>query len=134
MPMPSPVPHLRVFILEGYEPSLLGLRDQLESNGFDVVGTSLSAREAPERILALRPDVAVLVLRLPDGNGLDVLRALHAADSTLHLLMLDTFRDDESLQAAKEGGANGYLLKQIDGRALSEALRRAAAGESLFAA
>ncbi|MCH6471230.1 response regulator [Sinomonas terrae] len=137
MRQPSSPPRrqqLRVFVLDGYEPALRGLRDQLESGGFDVVGTSLSARAAPGMILALHPDVAVLALRLQDGSGLEVLHALHAADRSVHCLMLDTFRDDKNLRAAKAGGANGYILKEIDGSVLGEALHRVAAGEFLFAA
>lgn len=127
-------PHLRIFILEGYEPARQGLQEQLEANEFDVVGSCSSAQEAAPLILALHPDVAILVVRLEDGSGLDVLRTVHAADGSQHCLMLDTIPDPGVRRSAEAAGANGYLLKQIDGQALSDALYRAAAGGFVFAA
>ena len=132
--MHHPAHPLRIFILEGYEPARRGLQEQLERNGFDVVGTASSAREAAALVLSLHPDVAVLVVRLQDGNGLDVLRAVHSADPSVRCLMLDTVSDDDAMRSARAEGASGYLLKQIDGAALRDALHRAAAGEFLFAA
>jgi DNA-binding NarL/FixJ family response regulator len=97
-----------------------------------VVGESGSAQEAARRIPALRPDVAVLDARLPDGNGIDVCRDVRAVDSTIKGLILTSYEDDEALFAAIMAGASGYVLKQIRGTDLVDAVRRVAAGQSLL--
>src|SRR5437763_12479538 len=97
-----------------------------------VVGESGSAVDAEHRIPALRPDVAVLDARLPDGSGIDVCRAVRSVDPTIQALILTSYEDDEALFAAIMAGAAGYVLKQIRGTDLVDAIRRVAAGQSLL--
>ncbi|MFE9691103.1 response regulator [Micromonospora sp. NPDC005806] len=124
---------IRVFLLDDHEVVRRGLADLLTSSGdIEVVGDSGSAQEAARRIPALRPDVAILDARLPDGNGIDVCRDVRAVDSSIKGLILTSYEDDEALFAAIMAGAAGYVLKQIRGTDLVDAVRRVAAGQSLL--
>ncbi|WP_374113220.1 response regulator [Pseudarthrobacter sulfonivorans] len=123
---------IRVFILDDHELVRRGLEDLLESEGFVVVGMSGSAAEAARRIPALRPDVAILDARLPDGTGIEVCRDVHSVDDTINCLILTSYDDEQALRGAVLAGAAGYVLKEIGGSDLIGALRRAARGESLF--
>ncbi|MFI2650272.1 response regulator [Micromonospora fulviviridis] len=124
---------IRVFLLDDHEVVRRGLADLLQSSGdIEVVGESGSAEEAARRIPALRPDVAILDARLPDGNGIDVCRDIRAVDSSIKGLILTSYEDDEALFAAIMAGAAGYVLKQIRGTDLVDAVRRVAAGQSLL--
>ncbi|GAA1757989.1 response regulator transcription factor [Pseudarthrobacter sulfonivorans] len=123
---------IRVFILDDHELVRRGLQDLLESEGFVVVGMSGSAAEAARRIPALRPDVAILDARLPDGTGIEVCRDVHSVDATINCLILTSYDDEQALRGAVLAGASGYVLKEIGGSDLIGALRRAANGESLF--
>ncbi|NES31762.1 response regulator [Micromonospora terminaliae] len=124
---------IRVFLLDDHEVVRRGLADLLQSSGdIEVVGESGSAQEAARRIPALRPDVAILDARLPDGNGIDVCRDVRAVDSSIKGLILTSYEDDEALFAAIMAGAAGYVLKQIRGTDLVDAVRRVAAGQSLL--
>ncbi|GGM32211.1 MULTISPECIES: response regulator [Micromonospora] len=124
---------IRVFLLDDHEVVRRGLADLLTSGGdIEVVGESGSATEATRRIPALRPDVAILDARLPDGNGIDVCRDVRAVDSSIRGLILTSYEDDEALFAAIMAGAAGYVLKQIRGTDLVDAVRRVAAGQSLL--
>lgn len=124
---------IRVFLLDDHEVVRRGLADLLTSSGdIEVVGESGSAQEAARRIPALRPDVAILDARLPDGNGIDVCRDIRAVDSSIKGLILTSYEDDEALFAAIMAGAAGYVLKQIRGTDLVDAVRRVAAGQSLL--
>jgi two-component system response regulator DevR len=124
---------IRVFLLDDHEVVRRGLAGLLEAAGdIEVVGESGSAQEAARRIPALRPDVAVLDARLPDGNGIDVCRDVRAVDSTIKGLILTSYEDDEALFAAIMAGASGYVLKQIRGTDLVDAVRRVAGGQSLL--
>src|SRR6185312_1050113 len=124
---------IRVFLLDDHEVGRRGLADLLQSSGdIEVVGESGSAQEASRRIPALRPDVAILDARLPDGNGIDVCRDIRAVDSSIKGLILTSYEDDEALFAAIMAGAAGYVLKQIRGTDLVDAVRRVAAGQSLL--
>jgi two-component system response regulator DevR len=124
---------IRVFLLDDHEVVRQGLIALLQAAGdIEVVGESGSAQEATRRIPALRPDVAVLDARLPDGNGIDVCRDVRAVDSTIKGLILTSYEDDEALFAAIMAGASGYVLKQIRGTDLVDAVRRVAAGQSLL--
>src|SRR4051795_9777372 len=126
-------PTIRVYLLDDHEVVRQGLRALLESAGdIEVVGESGSAVEAIHRIPALRPDVAVLDARLPDGSGIDVCRAVRSVDPTIQALILTSYEDDEALFAAIMAGAAGYVLKQIRGTALVDGIRRVAAGQSLL--
>ncbi|MFE9202910.1 MULTISPECIES: response regulator [unclassified Micromonospora] len=124
---------IRVFLLDDHEVVRRGLADLLTSSGdIEVVGESGSAQEAARRIPALHPDVAILDARLPDGNGIDVCRDIRAVDSSIKGLILTSYEDDEALFAAIMAGAAGYVLKQIRGTDLVDAVRRVAAGQSLL--
>jgi two-component system, NarL family, response regulator DevR len=124
---------IRVFLLDDHEVVRRGLADLLQAQGdIEVVGESGLAQEATRRIPALRPDVAILDARLPDGSGIDVCRDVRTVDSTIKGLILTSYEDDEALFAAIMAGAAGYVLKQIRGTDLVEAVRRVAAGQSLL--
>ncbi|GHJ43902.1 DNA-binding response regulator [Catellatospora sp. TT07R-123] len=122
-----------MFLLDDHEVVRRGLRDLLQAAGdIEVVGESGSAAEATRRIPALRPDVAVLDARLPDGNGIDVCRDVRSVDPAIQGLILTSYEDDEALFAAIMAGAAGYVLKQIKGTDLVDGVRRVAAGQSLL--
>jgi len=124
---------IRVFLLDDHEVVRTGLRELLEHDGdIEVVGESGSAQEATRRIPALRPSVAVLDARLPDGNGIDVCREVRSIDPTIAGLILTSYEDDEALFAAIMAGAAGYVLKQIRGTDLVDTVRRVAAGQSML--
>lgn len=124
---------IRVYLLDDHEVVRQGLRALLESSGdIEVVGESGSAVDASNRIPALRPDVAVLDARLPDGSGIEVCRTVRAVDPTISALILTSYDDDEALFAAIMAGAAGYVLKEIKGSDLVSAIRQVAAGNSLI--
>jgi two-component system, NarL family, response regulator DevR len=134
MAEPDEVPtRIKVFLLDDHEVVRRGLKDLLESDGdIEVVGESGSAAEATRRIPALRPDVAVLDARLPDGSGIDVCREIRSREPRTSALILTSYDDDEALFAAIMAGASGYVLKQIRGNDLVDAVRRVASGQSLL--
>lgn len=122
-----------VYLLDDHEVVRRGLRELLESeDDIEVVGESGSAVEAARRIPALRPDVAVLDGRLPDGSGIDVCRQVRSIDPGIRALILTSYDDDDALFAAILAGAAGYVLKVIRGTDLVDAVRRVAAGQSLI--
>jgi two-component system, NarL family, response regulator DevR len=124
---------IRVYLLDDHEVVRRGLRDLLEQeDDIEVVGESGSAVDAAHRIPALKPDVAVLDGRLPDGSGIDVCRDIRSVDPSIRALILTSYEDDEALFAAIMAGAAGYVLKQIRGNDLIDAVRRVAAGQSLL--
>jgi two-component system response regulator DevR len=124
---------IRVFLLDDHEVVRRGLRDLLEADGdIEVVGQSGSAADATPRIPALRPDVAVLDGRLPDGSGIDVCREIRSRAPEIAALILTSYDDDEALFSAILAGAAGYVLKQVRGQDLVDAVRRVAAGQSLL--
>lgn len=124
---------IRIFLLDDHEIVRRGLRDLFEAeDDLEVVGESGSAVEATNRIPALRPDVAVLDGRLPDGSGIDVCRSIRSVDPRIQALILTSYDDDEALFAAIMAGAAGYVLKQIGSTDLVDAVRRVAAGQSLL--
>jgi DNA-binding NarL/FixJ family response regulator len=124
---------IRVFLLDDHEVVRQGLRALLESGGdIEVVGESGLANEAAARIPALRPDVAVLDARLPDGSGIEVCRTVRAIDPQIKALILTSYDDDEALFAAIMAGAAGYVLKEITGQNLISAVHQVAQGNSLI--
>jgi two-component system response regulator DevR len=127
---PSPI---TVFLLDDHEIVRRGVKDLLEGDGdIVVIGEGSTAAEALARVPALRPQVAVLDVRLPDGDGVMVCRELRSALPDLACLMLTSFADDDALYAAIMAGAAGYVLKQIKGNDLVNAVRTVAAGGSLL--
>lgn len=128
--MPEPI---RVYLLDDHDVVREGLKFLLEQqDDIEVVGESASATEAAARIPALRPDVAVLDARLPDGSGIEVCRTVRAIDPTINALILTSYDDDEALFAAIMAGAAGYVLKEIKSSDLVGAIRHVAAGNSLI--
>ena len=121
-----------VFLVDDHEVVRQGLRTLLEESGLTVVGEASTASEAVSRIVATQPKVAVLDVQLPDGTGIDVCREIRSRLPETSCLMLTSFDDDEALFAAIMAGASGYLLKQIRGLQLVEAVQRVARGESLL--
>jgi DNA-binding NarL/FixJ family response regulator len=124
---------VRVFLLDDHEVVRRGVRDLLEAGGdIEVVGEASTADEALRRVPAVRPEVAVLDVRLPDGNGIEVCRELRTLHPDIRCLMLTSFNDDEALFDAIVAGASGYVLKEVRGGDLVDAVRRVARGESLL--
>jgi two-component system, NarL family, response regulator DevR len=124
---------IRVFLLDDHEVVRRGVRELLEADGeIEVVGEAGTADEALRRVPATRPDVAVLDVRLPDGNGVEVCRDIRSGHPEVRCLMLTSFADDEALFDAIMAGASGYVLKQVRGSDLVEDVRRVARGESLL--
>jgi DNA-binding NarL/FixJ family response regulator len=124
---------IRVFLMDDHEivrrglADLIGLEDDME-----VVGEAGSTREALLRIPAVHPQVAVLDVRLPDGNGVEVCRDIRSSMPEVNCLMLTSYADDEALFDAIMAGAAGYVLKEIRGNDLIEAIRHVAQGRSLL--
>ena len=126
-------PPVRVYLLDDHEVVRRGLRTLLSSvSDIEVVGESGSAVEATSRIPALRPDVAVLDGRLPDGNGIEVCRAIRSVDPSINVLILTSYDDDEALFGAIMAGAAGYVLKEVNGMDLINAVRHVGDGKSLI--
>ncbi|WP_182523693.1 response regulator [Nocardioides dongkuii] len=124
---------IRVFLLDDHEIVRRGIRELLESDGdIEVVGESGLAEEATRRIPALRPDVAILDGRLPDGSGIDVCREIRSVDPSIRALILTSYDDDDALFAAIMAGAAGYVLKQVRGSDLLDTVRRVADGQSML--
>jgi DNA-binding NarL/FixJ family response regulator len=123
----------RVFLLDDHEIVRRGLRELLEAeDDLEVVGEASTAAEALARIPAVRPEVAVLDVRLPDGNGVEVCRDIRSEHPEVQCLMLTSYADDEALFDAIMAGAAGYVLKQVRGAELVDGIRRVAAGQSLL--
>ena len=124
---------LRIFLVDDHEVVRRGVRDMLEAeDDFEVVGEAGTVEEALNRIPATSPDVAVLDVRLPDGNGVELCRELRSSYPALACLMLTSFDDDEALFEAIMAGAAGYVLKQVKGNDIIEAIRQVGAGRSLL--
>jgi two-component system response regulator DevR len=126
-------PPIRVFLLDDHEIVRRGLADLLETEvGISVVGEAGTSAEALNRIPAARPDVAVLDARLPDGSGIDVCRDIRSSMPDVRCLILTSYDDNDAVFAAVMAGAAGYLLKEIRGSSLVDAIRQVAAGKSLL--
>jgi len=124
---------IRVFLLDDHEVVRRGVRDLLDAEpDISVVGEAGTAAEALVRVEGTTPDVAVLDVRLPDGDGVTVCRELRSRHPDVACLMLTSFADDEALFDAILAGAAGYVLKQIRGADLVGAVRTVAAGGSLL--
>jgi DNA-binding NarL/FixJ family response regulator len=122
---------IRVYLLDDHELVRRGIKELLESeDDIVVVGESGLAQEAARRIPALRPDVAILDGRLPDGSGIDVCREIRSVDPTIKALILTSYDDDDALFAAIMAGAAGYILKQVRGNDFVDSVRKVAAGQS----
>lgn len=124
---------IRVFLLDDHEVVRRGVHDLLDDEpDITVVGEAATVEQALVRVPALRPDVAVLDVRLPDGDGVTVCRELRSNMPELACLMLTSFDDEEALLDSIMAGASGYVLKQIQGSDLVTAVRTVARGQSLL--
>ncbi|MFC9060952.1 response regulator transcription factor, partial [Streptomyces sp. NPDC057074] len=124
---------IRVFLLDDHEVVRRGVHDLLSGESdIEVVGEAGTVADAAARVMATRPDVAVLDVRLPDGSGVEVCRDIRSRDESVRCLMLTSFADDEALFDAIMAGASGYVLKDIRGAELLSAVRGVAAGKSLL--
>ena len=124
---------VRVFLVDDHEVVRRGLADLLASDPeLEVVGDAGSVSEAKVRIAALKPDVAVLDVRLPDGSGIELCRDLLSELPELRCLMLTSFTSDEAMLEAILAGASGYVVKDIRGMELASAIKDVGAGKSLL--
>jgi len=124
---------IRVFLLDDHEVVRRGLADLLSAvPGFEVVGEARTAEEALARIPAARPDVAVLDGRLPDGSGVDVCREIRSALPETYCMILTSYDDQDAVLASVLAGASGYVLKEVRGTTLIDAIRQVAMGRSLI--
>ncbi|MCF4123643.1 response regulator transcription factor [Antribacter sp. KLBMP9083] len=122
---------VRVFLVDDHEVVRRGVADLLGSEpDLEIVGEAGTAREAIARVPAIAPDVVVLDVRLPDGDGVTVCRELRSRIPSVACLMLTSFADDEALYDAILAGAAGYVLKQVRGTELVDAVRTVASGGS----
>lgn len=130
---PGPDNPIRVFLLDDHEVVRRGVHDLLNDEpDITVVGEAANVEQALIRVPALRPQVAVLDVRLPDGDGVTVCRELRSRMPELACLMLTSFDDEEALLDSIMAGASGYVLKQIQGSDLVSAVRTVAVGQSLL--
>ncbi|MFD0306853.1 response regulator [Streptomyces sp. NPDC127119] len=124
---------VRIFLLDDHEVVRRGLHDLLDAEpDMEVVGEAATGAQALVRGPALRPDVAILDVRLPDSDGITVCRELRSRLPELACLMLTSFDDDDALLDAIMAGAAGYVLKQIKGSDLISAVRTVGAGQSML--
>ncbi len=124
---------IRVFLVDDHDVVRRGLRALVEAeDDIEVIGEAASAGMALAGIVRDAPDVAILDVRLPDGNGVEVCREVRSQNPDVSCLMLTSFSDDEALFEAIMAGASGYLLKEVRDQDLVSAIRRVAAGESLL--
>jgi two-component system, NarL family, response regulator DevR len=123
----------RVFIVDDHEIVRRGITQFINSEpGLEVIGESATARGTLARVAATRPDIAVLDVRLPDGNGIELCRRIRSAHPETQCLMLTAYDDDAASTAAVLAGASGYVLKNIQGRHLIESVLRVSQGENLI--
>jgi len=131
--MPAEAEQIRVFLMDDHELVRRGIADLLAlERDMTVVGEAATKEEALHRIPASRPNVAVLDVRLPDGSGVEVCREIRSFMPEVRCLMLTSYSDDEALFDAIMAGASGYVLKDIRGNDLVEAIRQVSAGKSLL--
>ncbi|MFD9126614.1 response regulator [Kitasatospora sp. NPDC059571] len=124
---------VRVFLLDDHEVVRRGVHDLLDAEpGLTVIGEAATVEQALARVPALKPDVAILDMRLPDGNGVTVCRELRSRMPDLACLILTSFDDEEALLDSIMAGAAGYVLKQISGTDLVSAVRTVASGQSML--
>ncbi len=129
----APTDPVRVFLVDDHEVVRAGVKELIEATGeFVVVGEAATVEEALRRARATEPQLAVLDVRLPDGNGIELCRELRSQIEGLRCIMLTSYSDDEALFDAIMAGAAGFVLKQIRGAGLIDALRAVAAGHSLL--
>jgi two-component system response regulator DevR len=125
--------HIRIFLLDDHEVVRRGIAELLSTvDGFEVVGEAGTAHDTLPRVLACRPDVAILDARLPDGSGIDVCRDIRSALPSTYCLILTSYDDQDAVLASILAGASGYVLKEVRTAALVDAIRQVALGRSLI--
>lgn len=131
--MPTDTKHIRILLVDDHEVVRAGLGMLLAKNpDFEIVGETGTVAGALEAGARLQPDVALLDVRLPDGNGFEACRKLHALNPPVRVIILTAFADEEIVMQAIGSGAEGYLLKEIDEHGLSRAIREVADGRSVL--
>lgn len=124
---------VKIMLVDDHEVVRTGIRTILERReGFSIVGEAGSAEEAVAVAQQCEPDVIVMDIRLPDGNGVEVTREIRGARPETRVIMLTSYADDEAIYGSIMAGASGYLLKQTRGQNLAEAIERVSNGESLL--
>jgi DNA-binding NarL/FixJ family response regulator len=124
---------IRIFLVDDHEIVRRGVADLFEDEpDLEIVGEAATVTEALARIPTVQVDVAVLDVRMPDGNGVELCRDLRSQKPELRCLILTSYSDDEALLNAIMAGASGFVLKQVLGNDLISAVRRVGAGESLL--
>ncbi len=124
---------IKILLVDDHEVVRMGLRTLLERrDNIDVVGEAGTVEEAIAAAERTEPDVIVMDIRLPDGNGVDACREIRGQRPETKVIMLTSYADDEAIYGSIMAGASGYLLKQTRGQDLASAIERVAAGESLL--
>ncbi|MBV8159469.1 MAG: response regulator transcription factor [Acidimicrobiia bacterium] len=124
---------VRLFLLDDHEVVRRGLTELFDAeDDMEVVGEAGTAEQALARVASARPDVAVLDLRLPDGDGVEVCREIRSAHPETQCVILTSYADDEAVLNAVLAGAAGYLLKDVRGRDLVDGVRKVSQGQSLL--
>ena len=124
---------IRIFLLDDHEVVRRGIAELLSAvPGFEIVGEAGTVEQALPRVLAAKPDVAVLDARLPDGSGIDVCRDIRSELPSTYCLILTSYDDQDAVLAAVLAGASGYVLKEVRTSGLVDAIRQAALGRSLI--
>jgi two-component system response regulator DevR len=124
---------IRIFLLDDHEVVRRGIAELLAAvPGFDIVGEAGTVEQALPRVLATRPDVAILDARLPDGSGIDVCRDIRSALPSTYCLILTSYDDEDAVLSAVLAGASGYVLKEVRTAGLVDAIKQAALGRSLI--
>jgi DNA-binding NarL/FixJ family response regulator len=124
---------LRVLIVDDHPLFRKGMRTLLDSMpDIEVAGEATSGAEAVEKGLALKPDLILMDLQMPEGGGLEATRRITASDPQIHILVVTLFEDDDSVFAALRAGARGYILKDADEEEMMRAIRAIGKGEAIF--
>jgi two-component system, NarL family, response regulator DevR len=124
---------IRIFLLDDHEVVRRGIAELLSTvPDFEIVGEAGTAEQALARVLASKPDVAVLDARLPDGSGIDVCREIRSALPSTYCLILTSYDDQDAVLSSVLAGASGYVLKEVRTAGLVDAIRQVALGRSLI--
>ena len=125
--------HVRIFLLDDHEVVRRGIAELLGAvPGFEIVGEAGTVEQALARVMAAKPDVAVLDARLPDGSGIDVCREIRSALPETYCLILTSYDDQDAVLSSVLAGASGYVLKEVRTSGLVDAIRQVALGRSLI--
>jgi NarL family two-component system response regulator LiaR len=125
------VDQIRVMIVDDHAVVREGIRTYLElEDQFQIVGEAANGREAAEKVRAIRPDVVLMDLLMPELDGIGATKAIKEFDPNIKILILTSFTDDEHILPAIEAGATGYLLKDVSAEELTRAIEGAYRGEA----